>query len=423
MLDIALFRDDPDGVDAQFARRGHPPVAAQILSLDEERRALLTEMQQVQARRNEASKVIGAKKKAGEDAQPLMDEVSAFKTRLADLEGRERRIGEELDALLLAVPNLPAARVPDGADESANVEVRRVGTPPDFDAPPKEHFELGEALGMMDFEAAARLSGARFTVLKGPLARLERALGQFMIDLQTLEHGYEEASVPFMVRSPALYGTGQLPKFADDLYRAGEEHWLIPTAEVPLTNLGREQILEEESLPWRITALTPCFRSEAGAAGRETRGMIRQHQFTKVELVSIVRPEDSEAELDRMLACAEAVLQRLELPYRVMHLCAGDMGASMRETFDIEAWLPGQGAYREISSCSRAGDYQARRMRLRCRPKGEKKTRFAHTLNGSGLAVGRTLIAVMENYQRGDGSIAVPDALRPYMGGVERIAA
>ncbi len=421
MLDIALFRDHPETVDAALARRGHEPVAERVAALDAERRRLLTAIQEAQARRNAASKEIGIARRESRDAAPLIAEVAALKARIQTLEEEERRLAQALEDLLLSIPNLPLADVPEGKDESDNVVVREVGTRPDFAFAPREHFELGEALGLMDFERAARMSGSRFVVLKGALARLERALGQFMLDLQTREHGYTEVAPPYLVRDAALIGTGQLPKFAADLYRAGDEHWLIPTAEVPLTNLERERIVAEETLPIRVTALTPCFRSEAGAAGKDTRGMLRQHQFNKVELVSVARPEDSEAELERMLGCAETVLQRLGIAYRVVLLCTGDMGFSARKTYDIEAWLPGQKRYREISSCSLCGDFQSRRMRLRCRAKGEKATRFPHTLNGSGLAVGRTLIAVMETWQQADGSIAVPEALAPYMGGLERI--
>ncbi|WP_281301480.1 MULTISPECIES: serine--tRNA ligase [unclassified Iodidimonas] len=422
MLDIALFRDDPQSLDQAFARRGLAPVAGELAALDQRRRALLTQLQEAQAERNEISKAIGIAKQQGEDAQGLMDQVAQIKDKMAALETEERELGQSLEEQLLRLPNLPLDDTPDGRDEADNVEVRKVGDLPAFAFAPKEHYELGEALGLMDFEAAARISGSRFVVLRGALARLERALGQFMLDLQTTEHGYQEVATPFLVRSDALIGTGQLPKFAEDLYRVGDEHWLIPTAEVTLTNLDREQILDEDQLPQRVTALTPCFRSEAGAAGRDTRGILRQHQFSKVELVSITTPEQSAQELDRMVQCAEAVLQRLHIPYRVMRLCTGDMGFSARATYDIEAWLPGQDQYREISSCSLCGDFQARRMRLRSRAKGEKKTRFVHTLNGSGLAVGRLLIAVMENYQSADGSIRIPDALKPYMGPIERIA-
>ena len=421
MLDIALFRDHPETVDAALARRGQEPVAERVAALDAERRRLMTAIQEAQARRNAASKEIGIAKREGRDAAALIAEVAALKARIQTFEEEERQLAAALDELLLSIPNLPLADVPDGRDESDNVVIRDVGTQPDFAFPPREHFELGEALGLMDFERAARISGSRFVILKGALARLERALGQFMLDLQTGEHGYTEVAPPCLVRSEALLGTGQLPKFADDLYRAGDEHWLIPTAEVPLTNLERERIVAEEALPMRVTALTPCFRSEAGAAGKDTRGMLRQHQFNKVELVSITRPEDSAAELERMLGCAEEVLRRLGIAYRVVLLCSGDMGFSAQKTYDIEAWLPGQQRYREISSCSLCGDFQARRMQLRCRAKGEKATRFPHTLNGSGLAVGRTLIAVMETWQQADGSIVIPEALAPYMGGLERI--
>ncbi|GGO04329.1 serine--tRNA ligase [Iodidimonas muriae] len=421
MLDISLFRENPQAIDAALARRGVAPVGAKVAALDSRRRALLTDIQKAQAERNETSKGIGLAKREGRDVQDLMDAVSALKEKMAGLEADERAVAAELDDLLLGIPNLPLDDTPDGADEADNVEVRVHGEKPHFSFAPKEHFELGEALGLMDFEVAARLSGSRFVVLKGGLARLERALGQFMLDLQTSEHGYEEVATPYLVRSDALIGTGQLPKFSEDLYRAGDEHWLIPTAEVTLTNLGREHILTEEDLPIRVTALTPCFRSEAGAAGRDTRGMLRQHQFSKVELVSVTTPEDSRAELDRLVGCAEEVLKRLGIAYRVMRLCTGDMGFSAQATFDIEAWLPGQNTYREISSCSLCGDFQARRMRMRSRGKAEKKTRFPHTLNGSGLALGRTLIAVMETYQNEDGSITVPEALKPYMGGMDRI--
>ncbi|MEL6374911.1 MAG: serine--tRNA ligase, partial [Pseudomonadota bacterium] len=338
-------------------------------------------------------------------------------------EQAERAIDEEIREALSVIPNLPLADVPEGDDESANVEVRRHGEPRAFDFEPRHHYEIGEARGEMDFETAARMSGARFVALRGGLARLERALTQFMIDLQTETHGYEEVSPPFLVRDPALYGTGQLPKFADDLFRAGEDHWLIPTAEVPLTNLVREQIVAEESLPRRVTAATPCFRSEAGAAGRDMRGMIRLHQFTKVELVSITTPETSDAELERMTGCAEEVLKRLDLPYRVMVLSSGDMGFTARKTYDLEVWLPAQKAYREISSCSTCGDFQARRMNARYRKAGGKEVGFVHTLNGSGLAVGRALIAVIENHQQADGAIAIPDALRPYLGGRDVLGA
>ncbi|MGQ9371804.1 serine--tRNA ligase [Azospirillum sp. A39] len=421
MHDLRAIRDNPDAFDRGLSRRGLEPMSAVVLDLDSRRRAAQTRMQEMQARRNEAAKEIGVAKREGRDAQPILDEMAELKIRLPEAEEEERRVADELDGLLAALPNLPADDVPDGADESANVEIRRWGEPrPIADA--KEHFDLGEALGLMDFQAAARMSGARFTVLKGALARLERALAQFMLDVHTTEHGYTEVAPPLMVRDTALFGTGQLPKFAEDLFRTTTDHWLIPTSEVPLTNLVNDQIVPLEELPYRFTALTPCFRAEAGSAGRDTRGMIRQHQFWKVEMVSIAAPDQSEAEHERMTRCAETVLQRLGLPYRVVALSTGDMGFSARKTYDIEVWLPGQNAYREISSCSNCGDFQARRMKARCRPKGEKQTQFVHTLNGSGVAVGRCLIAVLENYQQPDGSIVVPEALRPYMNGLDRIA-
>jgi seryl-tRNA synthetase len=375
----------------------------------------------MQAKRNELSKQIGQLKAKGGDATSVMAEVADLKDRMTEIEAEEQQLGAALDDLLLSQPNLPAADVPDGADETANRIERTVGAPRNLSFAAKQHFELGEALGLMDFEAAAKMSGARFVVLKGALARLERALAQFMLDLHTGENGYTEVAPPFLVRDNALYGTGQLPKFAEDLFVTKQELWLIPTSEVPLTNLANDVILDETALPQRYTALTPCFRSEAGAAGRDTRGMIRQHQFHKVELVSIAHPDQSEAEHQRMTGCAEEVLKRLGLPYRVMALSTGDMGFSAQKTYDIEVWLPGQNAYREISSCSNCGDFQARRMKARWRKAGEKGTRFVHTLNGSGLAVGRTLVAVLENYQQEDGSIIVPEVLRPYMGKIEVI--
>ena len=425
MFDIRWIREHPEEFDRGMARRGLEPQAAALLALDEERRKILTELQELQNRRNALSKQIGQAMAQGEKAraEELKREVAAMKARIQQLEDLAREKEAELRATLAALPNIPREEVPDGEDESANVEVRREGEPPQFDFAPKQHFELGEALGMMDFERAAKIAGSRFVVLRGALARLERALAQFMLDVQTAEHDYEEVWPPLLVRDDALFGTGQLPKFAEDLFRTTDDRWLIPTAEVPLTNLVREEIVPESDLPKRFCALTPCFRSEAGAAGRDTRGMIRQHQFDKVELVSITTPEEGRAELDRKLACAEDILKRLGLPYRVMLLCAGDMGFSAEITFDLEVWLPGQNTYREISSVSLCGDFQARRMNARYRPEGEKKPRFVHTLNGSGLAVGRTLIAVMENYQNADGSITIPEALRPYMGGMERIAA
>ncbi|MFD2235889.1 serine--tRNA ligase [Aureimonas populi] len=423
MLDLKWIRNDPQALDEAMCARGAEPVSARILSFDAERRQHLTELQTLQSRRNEASREIAAAKAARDEAkaQALIAEVADIKAKIQEGEETERRIDAALADLLAQVPNIPLPDIPVGEDEEGNVEARRIGEKPVFDFAPKEHFELGEALGLMDFDRAARMSGSRFTVLRGDLARLERALGQFMLDLHTREFGYEEISPPLLVRDNALFGTGQLPKFSEDLFRAGDAHWLIPTAEVSLTNLVREEILEEAALPLRFTALTPSFRSEAGSAGRDTRGMLRQHQFYKAELVSITTPETALDEHERMTAAAEEVLKRLGLHYRVMTLCTGDMGFSSRKTYDIEVWLPGQDTFREISSCSVCGDFQARRMNARYRAEGEKQPRFVHTLNGSGTAVGRALIAVMENYQQSDGSIAIPQALRPYLGGQERI--
>lgn len=471
MHDIRLIRDDPDAFDAALAKRGFEPSASAILALDAKRRAVATEMQAAQGRRNEASKAIGQAIAQGDSAtaDALKAEVAQLKTHLPELEEQDRALGAELEALLASIPNLPADDVPVGADEAGNVEVSRWGDPRSFDFAPKEHADLGPALGM-DFETGAAISGARFTFLKGGMARLHRAIAQFMLDRQTGENGYLECAPPLLVRDEAMFGTGQLPKFEDDqfqtyvggpssisaLYSAAEElkrergipqsegftfkvddeeameriiahgradrrRWLIPTAEVSLTNAVREQILDESVFPLRMTALTSCFRSEAGAAGKDTRGFIRQHQFEKVELVSICRPEEAQAEHDHMVASAEGVLQALDLPYRKVLLCTGDMGFGARKTFDLEVWLPGQGAYREISSISWCGDFQARRMDARYRPEGEKKTAFVHTLNGSGLAVGRTLVAVLENYQQADGSVTIPPILRPYMGGMETL--
>ena len=426
MHDIRLIRENAEAFDAALARRGVDPVAQSILALDAQRRDIATRMQDVQARRNEASKAIGAAMGKGDKdtAEALKAEVAALKTELPALEDDERRLTAEQNAALAAWPNLPAADVPEGADEADNVEVSRWGTPREFAFTPKEHADLGPVLGL-DFETGALISGARFTFLKGGMARLHRALAQFMLDRQTGENGYLECIPPLLVKDEAVFGTGQLPKFADDLFRTTDGRWLIPTAEVSLTNAVQGQILSEAALPLRMTALTPCFRSEAGAAGRDTRGFIRQHQFEKVELVSIVRPEDSEAEHERMTQCAEGVLQALGLPYRKVLLCTGDMGFTARKTYDLEVWLPGQGAYREISSCSNCGDFQARRMNARYRPAkddgGAKGTEFVHTLNGSGLAVGRTLVAVLENYQQEDGSVDVPEVLLPYMGGLARL--
>ena len=421
MLDLKWIRESPEAFDRALERRGQEAASARVLDLDRRHRESLTELQEVQTRRNEASKAIGEAKREGADAGDLIAEVAGLKDRMAELEGEERRLSVELEELLSGLPNPPAEDVPDGADESANVTLREVGDKPVFDFAPKQHFELGEALGLIDFEASAKLSGSRFVVLRGAVARLHRALAQFMIDRHTEENGYTEVAPPYLVRDHVCYGTGQLPKFAEDLFHTEEGFWLIPTAEVPLTNLVAGDILEAADLPLRVTALTPCFRSEAGAAGKDTRGMLRQHQFDKVEMVSISAPEQSDEELERMTACAEGVLQALGLPYRVVVLSAGDMGFAARKTHDIEVWLPGQQAYREISSCSNCGDFQARRMKARYRPEGEKGTRFVHTLNGSGVAVGRALIAVMEVYQTGDGAIRVPEVLRPYMAGLEII--
>ncbi|MAU96790.1 MAG: serine--tRNA ligase [Fulvimarina sp.] len=424
MLDIKWIRDNPAKFDEALAKRGAPAAAMDIIKLDERRRDHLKILQDLQNRRNEASKEIGKAKGSGDNAraEALIEEVGTLKAEIQEGEETERRIDADLEDVLARIPNVPLDDVPVGEDEAGNVEIRRVGEPPRMDDA-KEHYELGEALGMMEFEQAAKISGARFTILKGQLARLERALGQFMLDLHTGEHGYSETAVPLLVRDEALFGTGQLPKFSEDLFHTSEGRWLVPTAEVPLTNLVRERTLDAAELPIRVTALTPCFRSEAGAAGRDQRGMLRQHQFYKVELVSITDEDSSVAELERMTACAEEVLKRLGLAYRVVTLCTGDMGFGARKTYDIEVWLPGQGAYREISSCSVCGDFQARRMNARYKIAGEKAQRFVHTLNGSGVALGRALIAVMENYQNADGSITVPEALRPYMGGIETIAA
>jgi seryl-tRNA synthetase len=419
MHDIQFIRHNPQGFDAGLARRGLEPQAQAILAVDEKRRAILTELQQLQARRNEASKEIGAAMKAKDTAraEALKAEVAGMKDKLPALEEDERRIDKEMEELLAALPNLPAAETPDGKDEDDNVEVRRHGAPREMNFKPQEHFDLGEALGQMDFEAAARMSGARFVVLKKYLAKLERAIAAFMLDLHTGEFGYQEIAPPMLVLDRTMFGTGQLPKFADDQYHTENGFWLVPTAEVPLTNLAREQIIAEEELPWRMTAYTPCFRQEAGAAGKDTRGMIRMHQFSKVELVSITTPDKSEEEHERMTQCAEEVLKRLGLHFRTMALCTGDIGFSARKTYDIEVWLPGQDKFREISSCSNCGDFQARRMSARYRPKGDAKgAKFVHTLNGSGLAVGRTLVAILETYQQADGSIEVPEALRPYLG-------
>jgi seryl-tRNA synthetase len=461
MHDIKWVRENSAAFDRALERRGLPPQAGKLVEIDERRRAAIGKAEAAQARRNTASKEIGAAKKSNEEetAQKLLVEVAALKTLIPELEEDEKKLNKALEEALAQIPNLPLDEVPDGRDESHNVEHHHFGAKRNYGFPPKQHFELGEALGQMDFETAAKLSGARFVVLQRGLARLERALGQFMLDLHTTEHGYIEVAPPLLVRDEVMYGTAQLPKFEEDQFWAisGEKLLphpnkdlnsggdavdpialgaaltrvqealrtgrlgLIPTAEVPLTNLVRESILEEAALPMRVTALTPCFRAEAGAAGKDTRGMIRQHQFTKVELVSITTPEQSADEHERMLACAEEVLRRLDLHYRVLTLCAGDMGFASRKTYDIEVWLPGQGAYREISSCSVCGEFQARRMSARYRTQEGRAVRHLHTLNGSGVAVGRALVAVLENYQQQDGSIAVPDVLQPYMGGLKTI--
>jgi len=431
MYDIKWIRENLPAFDAGLIRRGMPETERKalldrMLSLDEARRAAITRFEQAQARRNAASREIGEAKKAKDEARAarLMAEVAELKSSLVALEADAKRLDEELNGpggLLATIPNIPADDVPTGSDASGNVERHAFGRKRAFAFTPRQHFELGEALGMMDFDLAARLSGARFVVLKQGLARMERALAQFMLDLHTGEFGYMEVSPPLMVRSDTMFGTAQLPKFADDQFRTTDDRWLIPTAEVPLTNFVRDSIVAEDELPLRLVACTPCFRAEAGAAGKDTRGMIRQHQFTKVELVSITTPGQSRDEHERMLACAEEVLRRLDLHYRVVILCTGDMGFAAQKTYDIEVWLPGQGSYREISSCSNCGEFQARRMNARYKGKEGRVKGFVHTLNGSGIAVGRALIAVMETYQQAGGAIAVPDVLRPYMGGATMI--
>ena len=420
MHDIKFIRENPEAFDEAMARRGKQAQSSSLLKLDTERREVQTELQQLQQERNEASKKIGEIKKAGGDAQEAMDAVAALKDKMGELEERERTIANSLNQHLAGLPNIMAEDVPDGADEDENVEQHTWGEPRGEKTP--EHFEIGEALGMMDAEVAAKMSGSRFTLLSGGLARLERALGMFFLDVHTQEHGYTEVSPPLMIKDDAMFGTGQLPKFAEDQFRTTRDDWLLPTSEVPLTNIVSGEIVDEDYLPRRYTAFTPCFRQEAGAAGKDTRGMIRQHQFYKVELVSVTTPEKSVEEHERMLECAETVLKKLELPFRTVVLCSGDTGFGARKTYDIEVWLPGQGRYREISSCSNCWDFQARRMNERTRPKGEKQTRFVHTLNGSGVAVGRALIAVMENYyDPADGGIFIPEVLKPYMGGIEKI--
>ncbi|MBT3396487.1 MAG: serine--tRNA ligase [Alphaproteobacteria bacterium] len=424
MHDIKWIRENAAGFDGALARRGVEAQSVEILKLDAAVREAATRMQDLQSERNRLSKEIGQLKSKGDDAaaQSNMDRVSALKADLAGAEGQHSELTQTLGDALGGLPNLPSADAPDGANEDANTERVRMGEPPNFDFAAKDHVAIGEGLGLMDFEAAARMSGARFVILRGALAQLERALAAYMLDILTTGHGYTEMSVPHLVRSDAAFGTGQLPKFADDLFATTDEFWLIPTAEVPLTNTVREQILDADALPLRMTAHTPCYRSEAGSAGQDTRGMIRQHQFIKVEMVSVVHPDDANAEHDRMTGAACDILDCLELPYRVMDLATGDMGFSAKRTYDLEVWLPGQDRYREISSCSNCGDFQARRMNTRFRPGGDEKgTRFPHTLNGSGLAVGRTLVAVLENYQNADGSVTVPTVLRPYMHGMEVI--
>ena len=422
MHDIAYIRSNPQEFDAALARRGAEPVADRIVALDAHKREATTTVQQAQSRRNEASKAIGQAMGQGDKdkAEALKAEVAEIKASMPEWEEAERAAAAELDHLLATLPNLPAEDVPDGADENDNVEIAQWGEKRSFDFNPREHADIGPALGM-DFETGTKLSGARFTFLRGDIARLHRALAQFMLDKQTRENGYTECNPPVLVGDEAMYGTDKLPKFAEDSFRTTDDRWLVPTSEVPLTYSVAGDILPDLTHPIRLTAHTLCFRSEAGSAGRDTRGFIRQHQFEKVEMVSICRPEGSEAEHERMTKCAEGILEALELPYRRMLLCTGDMGFGARKTYDLEVWLPGQGAYREISSCSNTGDFQARRMNARYRPEGEKKTAFVHTLNGSGLAVGRTLVAVMENYQQADGSVVVPEALAPYMGGVTKL--
>jgi len=424
MFDLKAIRDNPSDFDAAMKRRGFDVQSPKILELDEARRAVQTELQALQQERNEKSKEIGKIKSSGGDAQEAMGAVSALKDKMGELEEKDRAIGEGLKTILSGLPNIMKDDVPDGADEDENVEVRQWGEPKNPNGANKapEHYEIGEALGMMDFETAAKLSGSRFVLLGGKLARLERAIAQFMLDTQTDKNGYTECSPPLLVSTDVMYGTGQLPKFKDDQFETTDGRWLVPTSEVVLTNIVREEIVEAESLPRRYTAFTPCFRKEAGSAGKDTRGMLRQHQFYKVEMVSITHPDKSDEEHERMTKCAEGVLEALEIPYRTVVLCSGDTGFGARKTYDIEAWMPGQNAYREISSCSTCGDFQARRMNARFKEKGEKKTQFVHTLNGSGLAVGRTLIAVMENYyDPTDGGIHIPDVLKPYMGGIEKI--
>jgi seryl-tRNA synthetase len=420
MHDIKAIRDNAQAFDDGLARRGLAPLSASLLAIDEQKRETMQKLQDAQSRRNALSKEIGVAmgKKDATLADKLKAEVAGLKDVIAAGEEQERVQTKSLNDTLAVIPNLPLASVPDGKSEHENIEVRQWGAKPTKNFEPQQHFDIGEGLGLMDFEIASKLSGARFVVLKGALARLERALAQFMINMHTDEFGYSETYAPYMLREEAMYGVGQLPKFEEDLFKTTSGHYLIPTAEASLTNLVREQVLDEAKLPIRMAAYSPCFRAEAGAAGRDTRGMIRQHQFSKVELVSIVVPEESDAEHERMTACAEEVLKRLNLHYRTIVLCTGDMGFGSRKTYDIEVWLPGQNAYREISSCSQFGDFQARRMEARCKASDAKQARYVHTLNGSALAVGRTMVAVLENYQNDDGSVTIPDVLRPYMGGM-----
>ena len=423
MFDLKWIRENPEDFDRALARRGVSAKSEEILLLDSRRRELVTSCQALQQERNQTSKLIGVNKSKGESIEALMAKVGDLKNTLQEEEIRVKDLERKLDAVLSQLPNLPGATVPDGEDEGSNLEVRRIGVPKSFEFPVKFHYEIGELLGQMDFERAAAMSGSRFVVLTSDLARLERALASFMLDLHVQRNGYTEVSPPSLVRESALFGTGQLPKFSDDLFVTKDERWLIPTAEVPLTNMVAGRTLEKEELPIRLVAHTPCFRAEAGAAGKDTRGMVRVHEFSKVELVSVSMPDSSDEELERMTACAESVLKELELPYRVMLLATGDMGFSARRTYDLEVWIPGEERYREISSCSTCGDFQSRRLGARLSTASGQASGFVHTLNGSGLAVGRTLVAVLENYQNPDGSVSIPSALQPYMGGLERIAA
>lgn len=424
MFDIRWIRENPEAFDAGMARRGLEPQSPELLALDAKRRDAQTRAQELQTERNALSKQIGQLKSKGEDASEIMAKVAESKDAQAAAEHEASETADALNDALSRLPNLPLDDVPDGDGEDDNVEIRRVGEPRAFDFEVKDHVDIGEGLGMMDFETAAKLAGSRFVLLSGALARLERALAGYMLDHNTsADWGYTETNPPALVNDKTMFGTGQLPKFGDDLFKTTAGYWLIPTAEVPLTNIVADLIVDADYLPRRYTAMTWCFRSEAGAAGKDTRGMIRQHQFTKVEMVSVTDPESSLDELERMTSCAEDILTQLGLPFRTMTLCTGDMGAGARKTYDIEVWLPAQDRYREISSCSVCGDFQARRMNARFRVKGEKGTQFVHTLNGSGLAVGRTLIAILENYQQADGSVAIPDVLQPYMGGLKVIEA